>query len=370
VLFTLVSLGISVPAQAQSPLADIRERINGILVQLRTFDNICVILLGAQIKEIDVDVLDARKLITSNKGNLGRSLLDALNSAEYQVDQLFDTLTQCRALLGTERVIDDGSIFAEANGVASDIDDLDGLDLRKEAKISGLLVNTILANLTSIGEKLFGESAGDPVPAMAKIIPRPIPLFFTDDFFISTGSAASVLLSAMIRCLAEAYFGTPGVACSEYASLVSSSSAELDVNESLTLTQDSKTVKLVPQLTERGAISFELLRLFKIGLGLVHQNSVRGQRILREITMLKKWAYKGLREVYNLLRASNFGGRAAGELLSSVTKVYTLNGTLVEIQSQALSTTRLSNGIYLALTQNRHVDGYVSTHMVKFVIAR
>jgi hypothetical protein len=362
-----------VPVLAQSPLADVRERVNGVLVQLRTFDNTCIIILGAQIKEIDISVLESRKLITSNKGNLNRLLLEAANSAAYHVDRLFDTLAQCRTLLGTERV--DGSIFAEVNGIADDIGDLDDLDPRKDSKISGLIDNTILANLAAIHQKFFGNNAGGaPIPAMR--LPIAQPSFFNDQDILGVFGDASSYFDFFRKCLAELLSaGIPGSNCSSFTSLFSSSSTmgsgELEISIMSSSVANNLPIGFVPQLTEKGAIPFEFLRLFKIALGIVHQGLVQAQRTLRQITQFKKWVYKGLREVHNLLRASNFGGRGAGELLvDGLNKIYTLNGALVAVQTNGLYTMRLANGVYLAVIESRDASGKVIAQVRKVVVTR
>jgi len=331
------------------------------------FDNTCVIILGAQIKEIDVDVLEARKLITSNKGNLNRLLLDGMNSARAHLERAFDTLTQCGTLLGTGRVVGDGSIFAEVNGVVGDIGALNNLDPRKETKIAALIEHTILANLTAIREQLFGEGAGAPLPAMRFPIAQPMN---GDSSFLEFNSR---LFSLYFRCLAELIFaGEPGTACSDFESFLDaiSNSEKLDVVEASAISGMKLPTGFVPQLSEKGAIPFEFLRLFKVALGIAHQRLVQAQRVLREITMFKKCVYKGLREVYNLLRASNFGGRGASELPNDITQVYTLNGVLIAMQANGLSTAALTNGLYLAVTESRDAMGKAIVQVRKIVVAR
>ncbi len=380
-LILLVVAGLfSVPILAQSPLADIRERINGILVQLRTFDNTCIIILGAQIKEIDVAVLESRKLITANKGNLGRLLLDAVTSAHAHLERAFDTITQCGTLLGRGGAIGDGSIFAEINGVVGDLGKLDDLDPRKEAKINGLIDNTILANLVAIGKRILGETF-EPVPAMAGVIARPLTGNGSDGLF-GTFSSFSSLVSLYFECLEEFFFTLfLSEKCRSLKSLIDDDDDDDDddsspstVSREVEVVQASQSVasnlSVAPQLTEKGPIPFEFLRLFKRALGIAHQLLVQAQRILRQITQFKKWVYKGLREVHKLLRASNFGGRGAGELLDSISKIYTLNGALVEVQAQGLNTARLSNGVYLVVAESQDTSGKVMALIRKMVVAR
>jgi hypothetical protein len=374
-ILAIVSTLFVVPVQAQSPLADVREQINGILVQLQTFDNTCIVILGAQIKEIDIDVLEMRKLITTNKGNLDRLLLDAATSARAHLNRVFSTLTQCGTLLGTGHVIDDGSLFAEVHGVGVAITNLSGLNPRKEAKISGLIEHTIFGNLGSIRERLFGEGfgkePGGPVPAMRLPIAQPA-FFFSADFsgLLGFNSVLFEQLAACVFDLMTGNFSFPNIpsSCSSLLDFVPFG-AKLDVVEAPSSV--GSHLPTVPQLAEKGPIPFELLRVFKIALGIAHQRLVQAQRVLRQITQFKKWVYKGVREVHNLLRASNFGGRGAAELLSNISKIYTLDGALVETQAHGLlNTARLSNGVYLAVTESQAIDGKVIVRVDKMVIAR
>ncbi|MBI1742986.1 hypothetical protein HYR54_07955 [Candidatus Acetothermia bacterium] len=326
VLLVLTSLTLTaVPAQASagSPLADTRERLNGVIVQLQTFDNVCVIILAGLIKEIDIDVLEGRKLITVGKGNLSNLLLDGLRSAASNVSRVTDTLEQCRSLLGTKQDGNgDGTIFGELNAVVEEIADLSSLDDRKRNKINGLLENIALGNLSSIEDRLDEQSGS------------------------LTGKVeeASTIVDDLIDGL-----DSTDPSCGE-------------------VTRDAATLVAVPQLTETGPFSFETLRCVKIDLGLAHQDLTQALRDVKRITGFKKWVFKALREIIELLRNTTFGGHGASEPAAGVTQIYSMNGVLVRTQINGLGTSDLANGIYLAVTRFADQSGRVRYETKKFVV--
>jgi hypothetical protein len=319
-----------VPAQAQSPLADVRERVNGILVQLRTFDNTCVIILSALLKEVDIDILDARRQITVGKGNLNRLLLEAIRAAQNGAQRVIDLLDQCRTLLGEiGDDVDSGTIFGEVNEVARAVEEdlceleagecANGLDTRKFFKIRGLIDNIVLTNLGLIR---------DSIDAGGKL-----------------GSGVQTAFDDI-----EAVEG------------------DLDGGGELCAENDNENVVAVPavavpQVTEKGCFTFQELRDFKIELGRIHQQIVQLLREVKRFTHYKKWVLKAIKEIYWLLRASNFGGRAAGELSGTVAQVYTLNGKRVNSDvNGSLNVSTLTNGVYLVVYDDGRVE--------KLVVAR
>ena len=326
VLLVLTSLTLTaVPAQANagSPLADTRERLNGVIVQLQTFDNVCVIILAGLIKEIDIDVLEGRKLITVGKGNLTNLLLDGLRSAASNVSRVTDTLEQCRSLLGTEQDGDgDGTIFGELNGIVEEIANLSSLDDRKRNKIDGLLEHIALGNLSSIEDRLDEQSGS------------------------LTGKVeeASTIVDDLIGGLDD-----PDPNCTE-------------------VTADAANLVVVPQLTETGPFSFGTLRCVKIDLGFAHQDLTQALRDVKRITGFKKWVYKALREISELLRNTTFGGHGASESATGITQIYTMNGVLVRTQVSGLSTSDLANGVYLAVTRLEDQNGRVRYGTKKFAV--
>jgi hypothetical protein len=335
-----------VPAQAQpiTTLADTRERVNGILVQLRTFDNTCVVILGALLHEVDIDILAARRLITVGKGNLTNLLLDYFRSAVFGFDRVQDTIEQCETLLGATEPASaglnvipafrqlapqaqeesDGTIVGEVEAVLEEVEssaEEGGLDLRKAFKIVSLINNIILPNLDCVDSRL--ESIDEVVQSASSD---------TESLF------------------------------DEVEGGLNGGTSELDVLLS--------SARVLPELTETGPFPFEDLREFKIRLGLIHQELVQILRAVKRIVYCKKWVYKAVREIYWLLRASNFGGRAASELSEGLTRIYTLSGQLVSTQTFGLSTDRLANGVYLAVKQFTDKTGQVRYETQKLVVAR
>ncbi len=316
-----------VPAQAQiTTLADTRERVNGILVQLRTFDNTCVVILGALLHEVDIDVLAARRLITVGKGNLTNLLLDYIRSAQFGFDRVVDTLDQCDTLLNEvdpTQQESDGSIVGEVNAVADEVEAsaaADGLDPRKANKILSLINNIILPNLECADSRL------DSITGVVQSASDEVDTAFDD---------------------AESY-----------------------TNQKSELSLALSAARLLPELTETGPIPFEVLRDLKLALGRVHQFLVQILRAVKRIVYCKKWVFKGVREVYELLRSSNFGGRAASQLSEGVTRIYTLSGQLVSTRTFGLSTNGLANGVYLAVKQFTDKNGQVRSETQKLVVAR
>lgn len=290
IILATVILGLVlavVPVQGQRLISDIREDFNGLLVQLRTIDNYCVIILGALLDEARVYVLDSRKVITVGKGNLLPLLEEALEDALQKLELASNQIDQCLDLLGT--FVDEEKVGLA--DLAAEIDANDEIDARKRLKIAALLTNA-QARVAKIEEKL-----GD----------------------IQSDCADNTDLQDIID-------------------EIQSPSAEVD------------GVIAVPQLTETGPIPFQTLREFKIDLGIFAATLKSCIWLVKEITKDKKWLLKAIKEVYWLLRASNFGGRAAVELVKEVTRVYTISGRLIETQTGGLDMRRLTNGVYLAVT--------------------
>ncbi len=326
------------PALAQlnhTTLADIREQVNGIFVQLHTFDNLCVVILSAQLKEVDIDILEIRKLVTIDKGNLAELIENFTRSDLLNMERAVDTIIQCATLLGGGLIPDadpalriipaapndpcngislgsEGAIINEVQDVLCKVEAHNvalGLDDRKFTKIASLL-NNVLAHLLSIRNLLVGSVSG------------------------LTASCSKDSLLAQAECIISFI--------ESVASLVDSIS-----------TSDASQ-RAIPQLTQKGVFPLEILRSIKISCGLAHQDVYRMLRDVKRITTFKKWAFKGLREVKELLRASNFGGRAANDLLTPLTNyathVFTLNGQLIALYTNGLNTNVLANGIYLTVT--------------------
>jgi hypothetical protein len=124
----------------------------------------------------------------------------------------------------------------------------------------------------------------------------------------------------------------------------------------------------VPQLTETGPFSFATLRCVKIDLGIAHQDLTQALRDVKRITGFKKWVYKALREISELLRNTGFGGHGASEPAAGLTQVYTMNGVWVRTQINGLGTSDLANGIYLAVTRFADQSGRVRYETKKFVV--
>jgi hypothetical protein len=340
-LALLLVLASVVPVFAQdTTIADTRERVNGILRQLQTFDNTCVVILGGLVKEVDIDVLHSRKLITVGKGNVTNLLLDTIRAATNGIDRVVDTLEQCDTLLGaTEpasanlRVIpafattipqaqepSDGTIFGEVEAVIEEVEtsaEADGLDPRKANKILSLLNSIVIQNLECIDSRLDTietgvQSASDTVSEVEGTISP------TNELAIAMNAA-----------------------------------------------------RVLPELTETGPIPFEVLRGLKEALGRAHTQLTQVLRAIKRITVCKKWVFKGLREVKELLRASNFGGRAASTLGESVAQIYTLSGRLIETQlnAETLSVKGLANGVYIVVKKFNE-NGLVRYETEKLVVAR
>ncbi len=315
---------VTVNANGQTRLiSDIREDFNGLLLQLRVFDNSCVIITGGLLDELRTLILDGRKLVTTNKGNLGSALPALVIRAQFHLQSIaLQLIIYCGFLFEITGPFSEsatpqamgftplapigfGIILFIGNQIVqlrSEIAAIETLDERKRNKIVGLLTDA-LARVSAI-LNLFSE------------------------FFNPSNESGC--------------FFDIGRALSQVSGLVGGHS-----NESL---------RVSPQLTEAGPISFENLREVKIQLGLAANGIKDCLHTLREITKEKKWLFKDIREVKELLRASNFGGRAASDLLNlteDVTKVYTLNGVLVATHSSGLDVSRLANGVYLVMAGNK-----------------
>ena len=318
----LVLAGV-VPVFAQgTTIADTRERVNGILRQLQTFDNLCVVILSGLVKEVDVDILHSRKLITVNKGNLSNLLLDTLRAAVNGIDRVSDTLDQCDTLLGTPSEIGaaEGTIIGEVEAVVEEVEAsaaADGLDPRKANKILSLINNIVLPNLECADSRLDSIETG--------VQSASVTVAEVDDTLQNPTSELALALSAM---------------------------------------------RVLPELAETGPIPFEVLRGFKEALGRVHAQLVQVLRAIKRITVCKKWVLKGLNEVKELLRASNFGGRAASTIGESVAQIYTLSGRLIHTQpGHALSVKGLANGVYIVV-KKFYENGLVRYETEKLVVAR
>jgi hypothetical protein len=304
IILATVMLGLMlavVPVQAQPDgrlISDIREDFNGLLVQLRTIDNSCVIILGALIDEARIDILDSRKVITVGKGNLLSLLEEALEDALVHFELANNQIEQCFALIESFVETEEGGL----EGLIAEFEDgLENLDARKRLKILALLqvasnrVAAIVEKLETVQSDCV-ESESDVVDEVTTIIE-------------------------------EIQSPSNGV---------------------------SETAIAEPQLTETGPIPFIVLRDFKIRLGILAAELRSCLAIIKEITKDKKWLLKAIREVKELLRASNFGGRAAAESVANIeTKIYSISGKLIETQIGGLNLNRLTNGVYLAVTGNQ-----------------
>jgi hypothetical protein len=315
-----------VPVKAQSPLADIREQVRGLLVQLYTIDNSCVIILGALLNEALIDILHSRRLITVGKGNLNALLDEALTDALTKFLLAQNQLDQCTNV-DDEGLID--TFATELDVVSGDIQALSGtgpgeIDPRKVTKIVALFANA--ANrVTAIEDRLTD------VVELCLDATNP-------------GSAADIV--------------------TEQQSTAQNAGAFADLD-----TLPAGEHIAIPQVTEKGRITFEELREIKIQLGIAAAQVKSCLRAVKEITKEKKWIFKVVREVYNLLRASNFGGRGASES-PNVTQVYALNGALIETQLGGLNTNRLPIGVYLAITKTQDASGKVYQHVRKVTVLR
>jgi hypothetical protein len=329
ILTTIVlALALSlVPAHTASAngqvrlISDIREDFNGLLLQLRVFDNSCVIITGGLLDELRTLILDGRKLITTNKGNLGPALVALVLRAQVQLQSL---IVHVAIYCGFEQEINPGpfsepvTVQAKAftplgfpitfGGIAfignqiellrAEIAAIEELDERKSNKIDGLLTDALAhaSAILSLSDDILDEGGC---------------LF---DFSQALNRVGRIFESAEIV-----------------------------------------TIPVLPQLTETGPISFDELREIKLALGLAANAIKDCLHTLRQITKEKKWLYKDIREVKELLRASNFGGRAASELpilTESPAKVYSLNGNLVATHATGLNINQLANGVYLIVSGN------------------
>jgi hypothetical protein len=205
-------------------------------------------------------------------------------------------------------------VIAQVQSQSEAIDEFEGLDERKRNKLLSLLDNIALANLQGMAE-ILGDIA---------------------DGFDTAGICPSSLTAAGVR---------------------------------------TEQPIAVPALTEQGPLPFELLRAFKICLGSAI-TVIRGViRDLNRFVKFKKWVYKALNEAKELLRASNFGGRAAFELTAEsagVTRtLYALNGQRLFIGSaHALNIATLPNGVYFYRDRVQTASGLTQTKMHKLVIRR
>ncbi len=330
IILAAVLLGLVlavVPVKAQSPLADIREQVRGLLVQLHTIDNSCVIILGALLNEALIDILHSRKLITVGKGNLNALLDEALTDALTKFDLAQNQIDQCTND-AEEGLID--TFAEELKDVTGEIEGLSGtgpgeIDPRKVTKIVALFTNAE-SRVTAITDRLTDVvelclDATDPDSASGIV---------TDQQSVAQNAGAF---------------------------------ADLD-------TLPAGEHIAIPQVTEKGPLTFTELRTMKIELGRAAALVKSCLRAVKEIAKEKKWIFKALREVYNLLRASNFGGRGASESASGVVKVYTLNGALLETQLGGLNTNRLPIGVYLTVTEARDASGKVHQHVRKVTVLR
>ena len=303
IILATVMLGLllaAVPAQAQGRLiSDIREDFNGLLVQLRTIDNSCVIILGALIDEARIDILDSRKVITVGKGNLLPLLEEALEDALIYFELANNQIEQCFDLI--ESFVDTEEVGL--SDLTDEIAGLDNVDARKRLKIAALLQNAN-SRVEAIVDKLE-QVQGDCVEGESDVVEK----------------------------------------IEEIIAIIQSPSAKVD-----NIVEASADVAVQPELTETGPIPFEKLRHFKIRLGILAAQLRSCLSIIKEITKDKKWLLKAIREVKELLRASNFGGRAAAESPAIETKIYSIGGKLIETQIGGLDVSWLTNGVYLAVT--------------------
>ncbi|MBI1742987.1 hypothetical protein HYR54_07960 [Candidatus Acetothermia bacterium] len=306
-----------VPAHAGDStrtIADIREEFNGLIVQLNTIDNVCVTILSGLLSELQISILEGRKLVTVGKGNLNTLLLDLGNDAVATIEKLGNTLDQCLNE-------DDGLVTTFGEELSSLKTEIEGLrqsnegtlDNRKATKIDALLTNAS-SRVSSIETEL--GDIGDGLDNLSKDVLDPV-------FSILEGSSAS------------------------------------------TLTQ------VAPQLTETGPISFGNLREIKILLGEGAASVKSLLRLVREVTREKKWVFKAVRETQELLRNTGFGGHGTNELTgANLTKVYATNGALVQTQVGGLNVNNLANGVYLAVTELRDALGKVHQQVRAVTVVR
>jgi hypothetical protein len=354
----LASLVLSVvPVQAQSQLAEFRERFNGLLVQLRTIDNNCVVIFSGLLNEFDKDILHARKLITTGKGNLNRLLINTLQSASNKFDILASFAISCRFLLeGFGANFD--AIFEELKPLLGVV--INGTSEMTKTAIPAQGLIPCVSVPTGADRTVMPAGTSttiDPRKA-CRIVQLAIDAFTRVIFMLSALSLTSILAD--------------GAAITSDDVL---SQLEAIIDAGRCVRDDQEIVTVQPMLTETGPICFEQLREFKVLLGKAHQQiRLAIQTGLREFVRNKKWVLKAIREIKELLRASNFGGRAASEILSAgenVTRVYTLNGHLISIQTaSSLNTEILSNGVYLLIREAKDIYGQNHRRISKLVVAR
>jgi hypothetical protein len=156
--------------QAQSPvLADIREQVNGVFVQLQTFDNLCVVILSAQLKEVDTDILEIRKLITVNKGNLTQLIESFTLSDLAGMQRVVDTIKELREVKELLRASNFGGRAANQPSAPVEIMTciyaLNGQLIATQ--LHGLTLNTLANGVYIVTSEIAGAA-----PRLSKIIVR------------------------------------------------------------------------------------------------------------------------------------------------------------------------------------------------------
>jgi hypothetical protein len=127
--------------------AEIREDIQKIQLLLRTFDNVCVVILNGQLAGVKLQILEARKLITVGKGNLGGVLLGVIQSAGADFEQFVNLRDNfCAPLLD--------EISSQVQSASAEIDALKTLDPRKRFKIVSILDHLVGGGLANMDELL------------------------------------------------------------------------------------------------------------------------------------------------------------------------------------------------------------------------
>ncbi len=317
-----LSLSLSVQAQPGPLISDIREQLNGVLVQLRTIDNECIVVLSGLVQEVDAGVLETRKLITADKGNLGTLAQDALLDAhDLLINSANSVANHCLDLLDI--------LLVEIGGEDGDVED---------PIYDGGLVDVFINLSESNGGTVDDRKSNKIVSLFRTAVFQVDTIHDLIDGGGSLARDAHAILDHVIFEILENKSVTPCL--------------DTGTNPSRWV----RTSPVVPQMTETGPISFAALRQAKILLGQAHTFLKRILRLLQQAVRIKKWVFKAFNEVKELLRASNFGGRAASDLLittESATNVYTLNGALVVTHSDGLDVSRLANGVYLAMTGNK-----------------
>jgi hypothetical protein len=286
-------------------LAEVRSDVAKLFAQLQTFDNECVVILPALLAEIDGKILDLRNLIATRKASLV-SVLDRFEAISAEFGIFTGQLTLCRILLGITNPTPDVATAMSGSMLLEFYHLLEGVSFLCE--FNQLDLRKCQKILSILGAN-FGIT------------------------FV--GTAATGIFSSII-------------------------------NTFLTVeTRCGTTAITIP----KGPLTPEDWRRVNLFLGKGHNFFNCINKIFRNVAKLKKWLYKGLREIYTLLGASNFGGQ---EIVappdSRSIRIYTLSGQLVDRERGGLSTTRLANGVYLIVSESLNADGTKNREMRTLVI--